>query len=148
MPSRHVFYEFRVRRVRRTHACDRPIATLLQPADAAQLFRRLCQNEPREVFMAMSLDARNQCLGVEVTAIGSAGGVDVHPREVFRAAILTGAFALIVAHNHPSGDPTPSSEDHALTRRLKKAGELLGIPVLDHLIVTDDRFYSTAEAQQ
>ena len=140
--SKHVFYEFRVRRVRRTYACDRPIATISTAPAGVELFRRLSQDEPREMFMAMSLDVRNQCLGVEITAIGTSDGVEVRPRELFRAAILTGAAALIVAHNHPSGDPTPSMEDIEITRRLAAAGHVLAIPILDHLIVTEHTFYS------
>jgi DNA repair protein RadC len=69
----------------------------------------------------------------------------VHPRELFKTACLVNAAAVIVLHNHPSGDPTPSNEDIAITRRLKECGELLGIKVLDHLIIGDDRFSSFVE---
>jgi DNA repair protein RadC len=69
----------------------------------------------------------------------------VHPREVFAAAVREGAAAVVVAHNHPSGDPTPSREDRAITERLRRAGELLGIELLDHVVVGDERAYSFAE---
>lgn len=87
--------------------------------------------------MCASLDARNKWIGAEIIAIGSMSGVQVHPREVFRAAIIAGAGSIIIAHNHPSGDLEPSPEDASLTARLAEAGELLGIPLLDHLIITD-----------
>jgi DNA repair protein RadC len=77
-----------------------------------------------------------------MVAMGSLSEVEVHPREIFRGAILAGAQAVILVHNHPSGDVSPSPEDLALTRRLKAAGELLGIPMLDHLIVAQDRHQS------
>lgn len=89
----------------------------------------------RESFVTVSLDARGAVLGVEEVARGSVAGVDVHPREVFKAPIILGASGIILAHNHPSGDAQPSSDDAALTNRMKEIGTLLGIPVLDHIIV-------------
>lgn len=80
-----------------------------------------------------------------VVAIGSVHGVEVHPREVFRVAIERSAAGIVVAHNHPSGDPSPSADDTVLTARLRSIGELLGIPVVDHVIVTAASFYSFAE---
>ena len=84
-------------------------------------------------------------LGVNVVSIGSLTLSIVPSREVFKPAILLNTSALICAHNHPSGDPEPSSEDRALTTRLRQAGDLLGITVLDHLILGDDRTYSFAD---
>ena len=98
-----------------------------------------------EVFTALALDAKHRVLGLRQVAQGSATSVEVHPREVFGPLIREGAAAAIVAHNHPSGDPEPSSEDRVLTRRLGQAGELLGIPVLDHLVVGAGRYVSMAE---
>lgn len=89
----------------------------------------------REHFVAFYLNARQQVIVREVISVGTLSASLVHPREVFKPAILNNAAGLVVAHNHPSGDTTPSAEDKTATRRLKQAGELLGIPLLDHVIV-------------
>lgn len=91
--------------------------------------------DEREHFVAVYVDARSFVKGVCVVSIGTLSASLVHPREVFRPAIVAGAAAVIVAHNHPSGDTAPSSEDKDATRRLASAGTLLGVPLLDHLIV-------------
>lgn len=98
--------------------------------------------------MVVALDAKHAVIGVNTVSIGSVTLSIVHPREVFKPVILMNACAVLLAHNHPSGDPTPSQEDHALTRRLKDAGELLGIAVLDHLVLGDGRYYSFADHQE
>lgn len=89
----------------------------------------------REVFIVLHLDTRNRVVAHETTSIGSQNASLVHPREVFKAAILKGATSLILAHNHPSGDPAPSKDDIDLTHRLVEAGGLMGIQVLDHVVV-------------
>ncbi len=89
----------------------------------------------REVFIVLHLDTRNRVVAHETTSIGSQNASLVHPREVFKAAILKGATSIILAHNHPSGDPAPSKEDIDLTHRLVEAGGLMGIQVLDHVVV-------------
>ena len=89
----------------------------------------------REVFVVLHLDTRNRVVAHETTSIGSQNASLVHPREVFKAAILKGATSIILAHNHPSGDPAPSKEDIDLTHRLAEAGGLMGIQVLDHVVV-------------
>jgi DNA repair protein RadC len=89
----------------------------------------------REHFVALMLNGRHEVIVRETISIGSAGASIVHPREAFRPAISAGACAILFAHNHPSGDPEPSTEDLAITKRLVAAGELLGIGVLDHVIV-------------
>lgn len=99
----------------------------------------------REHFVAFYLDARHRLISREILAIGSLTGVEVHPREVYRPAILAPAAALIVSHNHPSGDPTPSLQDIELTRRLRGVGELLGISFLDHIVVAIDGFVSMSD---
>ena len=90
----------------------------------------------REVFVVLHLDARNRVVAHEITSIGSQTASLVHPREVFKSAVLKGANSIILAHNHPSGDPAPSKEDIDLTHRLVEAGGLMGIQVLDHVVVT------------
>jgi len=102
-------------------------------------------DKTQEHFVVMFLNSKHRVLGVQTVAMGSLNEVTVHPREVFRGAILAGAQAVIIAHNHPSGDPNPSADDKLLTQRLVKAGELLGIPVLDHIIIGDQDHTSLAE---
>jgi DNA repair protein RadC len=99
----------------------------------------------REAFMVLALDARHGVIGFQVVSIGTLNSASVHPREVFRFAIGAGAAAVILAHNHPSGDHTPSHQDRAITERLTKAGELLGINVLDHLVVGGASYFSFSD---
>ena len=89
----------------------------------------------REVFVVLHLDTRNRVIAHEVTSIGSQNASLVHPREVFKSAVVKGTCGLILAHNHPSGDPAPSKDDIDLTHRLREAGGLLGIEVMDHIVV-------------
>ena len=96
----------------------------------------------------MLLDRKNTGIGINTVAVGSLTAAVVHPREVFKPALLANAAAILCAHNHPSGDPQPSAEDRALTTRLVEAGKLLGIQMLDHVIVGDgtETYYSFADA--
>lgn len=107
---------------------------------------RFIKDLKREHFVCVYLNARNQILKTETISIGSLNSSLVHPREVFQPAINFSAASMILGHNHPSGDVTPSKEDISLTRRMVEAGELLGIEVVDHLIVSSDRFISLKEA--
>ncbi|WP_025322042.1 RadC family protein [Deferrisoma camini] len=100
---------------------------------------------PKERFYCLLLDARNRLLREERVSEGTLTQSLVHPREAFRAAVREAASAVIFAHNHPSGDPSPSGDDRELTRRLWEAGRVLGIRVLDHVIVGEGRFYSFAD---
>jgi DNA repair protein RadC len=105
------------------------------PEDVAREFWRVVpRDEKREHFAALYLDARNVPLDVQIVSIGSLNASIVHPREVFRPAVLHAAAGVIVAHNHPSGDPSPSEEDVAITRRLHECGRMLGIEMLDHVV--------------
>jgi DNA repair protein RadC len=101
-------------------------------------------NADRESFYALHLDVRHKIVDIDKVSTGSMTGVDVHPREVFRGALLSGAERIIFVHNHPSSDSTPSRQDVELTRRLKSVGELVGVQVLDHIIVGGDRCASMA----
>ena len=120
---------------------------LLSSADVHKLMRTLFDGLDREHFKIACLDSKHQLIGIHTVSVGSLSLSIVHPREAFKAAILLSSAALILMHNHPSGDPTPSQEDRALTRRLKDGGELLGIAVLDHLVLGDWRYYSFADHQ-
>lgn len=99
----------------------------------------------REHFVAFDLDARHRLIARRVVHIGTLVGVEVHPREVFRPAIANGAAAIIVAHGHPSGDPMPSRQDVEITARLREVAELVGIPLLDHVVVAKGGFVSLAD---
>jgi DNA repair protein RadC len=91
--------------------------------------------ETKEQFLTLHLDGKNRIICMDLVSIGSLNQSIVHPREVFKTALLSNAAALILIHQHPTGDPTPSSEDLSITRRLKEAGEIMGIKVLDHIII-------------
>ena len=108
------------------------------PARIAEIVGPLFAGADREKFLCVMLDARKKVLGVNVVSVGTLSASLVHPREVFKPAILASAAAVVIAHNHPSGDHSASPEDRDTTRRLVKAGELLGIPVLDHVIWAED----------
>lgn len=103
------------------------------------------KSEASEKFGILTLNTRNVVVGVHVLSQGSLNSSIVHPREVFKAAILNNAATIVCFHNHPSGDVTPSPEDIQLTQRLVEAGEMLGITVLDHIIVGDHTFASLKE---
>jgi DNA repair protein RadC len=118
---------------------------VVDPATAAKILRSLLQSEPVEVFAVLLLSTKHQVIGYHEVSRGTLDSSVVHPREVFKAAILANASAVVLAHNHPSGNPTPSPEDHQITRRLSRAGELLGIHVLDHVIVGDPGYVSFRE---
>jgi DNA repair protein RadC len=99
----------------------------------------------RECFMVLHLDTKNRVIKEEVVSVGTLNSSIVHPRELFKSAIKESANSVILAHNHPSGDPTPSQEDEEMTDRIMDAGKLLGIDVLDHVIIGKDEFYSFKE---
>jgi DNA repair protein RadC len=94
----------------------------------------------------LMLDSKNRVLRIKLLSVGSLDGTVVHPREVFREAAAAAAAAIILFHNHPSGDPSPSRDDFALTLRMVNAGEIMGIDVIDHLILADQTYYSMMEA--
>ncbi len=130
---------------RRIARCELPWAHALRgPDDVARWARATLGNLPQENFVAIGLDARQRVRSVRTIAIGSVAQVDVHPREVFRDLIAAGLHSCIVVHNHPSGEPEPSQSDVDLTRRLADVGRIVGIPLLDHLVVTGTRSCSLA----
>ena len=99
-----------------------------------------------EQFGLVLLDTKHRLIRITMISIGSLDTTIVHPREVFREATSARAAAIVLFHNHPSGDPTPSSEDLVLTTRMVNAGDIMGIEVLDHLILADQRYYSLIES--
>ena len=112
------------------------------PEDVVGLVRGRLKGKKKEHFLALLLDTRNQLIKVAEISVGSLDSSLVHPREVFKEAISATAASVIFAHNHPSGDPTASEDDIRLTKRLAEAGEIVGIDVLDHIIISDRNYLS------
>lgn len=117
------------------------------PKDIYEVLTKVCriQCNAEEVFILITLNTKNIVTGYFEVHRGTINTSLVHPREVFKRALLNNASNIIVAHNHPSGDPNPSKEDIQITERLKEAGNLLGINLLDHIIVGDDKYISLKE---
>ncbi len=111
------------------------------PGDAAFIMRSFLEESDRERFCVLCLDTKNQPSCIATVSIGTLNSSLVHPRETFQIAIMANSAAVILSHNHPSGDPTPSREDIQLTKRLAEAGELLDISVLDHIVIGSDGKY-------
>lgn len=121
------------------------IRKINSPCDAVELGKRFLDDSDREQLLLCCLDTKNQPVSLNVVSVGSLNSSIVHPREVFKAAILCNAASVILYHNHPSGDPSPSSEDISITTRLKECGKLLGIELIDHIIIGDERYSSLKE---
>ncbi|WP_156291200.1 RadC family protein [Oceanobacillus salinisoli] len=115
------------------------------PDDGADYIMEEMRNLSQEHFVVLFLNTKNQVIHRQTIFIGSLNASIVHPREVFREAVKRSAASIIVAHNHPSGDPTPSQEDIHVTRRLVESGKMIGIELLDHLIIGDRKFVSLKE---
>lgn len=113
----------------------RKLKEIRGPDDVVAVVGPKLRKEQREHFLVLLLNARHEVLARETVSIGSLNASIVHPREVFKPALLASAASIVLVHNHPSGDPEPSEEDLSITKRLVDAGELLGIGVLDHVIV-------------
>lgn len=114
-------------------------------SDADELVRQFLEELDREAMIVIALNAKSEPTCLQVISIGSISASIVHPREVFKVAILSNAYSILLAHNHPSGDTTPSQEDIKITKRIKSASEIMGIPLLDHLIIGCDGYYSFKE---
>jgi DNA repair protein RadC len=121
-----------------------PVQRIREPDDVARLFAGRLRDLQVEEFHLLALDSQSQVLREVLVTRGLLNSSLVHPREVFRAAIAEAAAGIIVVHNHPSGDPTPSAEDRAVTQQLAAAGRLLDVPLYDHVIIAGDRFVSLA----
>jgi DNA repair protein RadC len=118
---------------------------IARPEDIYRIVATRLSCLAQERFLVVGMDVRNQLLDVVECARGTVAGVEVHPREVFRPLVRMAAAGGVVVHNHPTGDPTPSDEDVELTRRLRDAGRLIGIPIIDHIVIGDGSFRSIAE---
>src|SRR5581483_4796038 len=134
-------WELRVVRERRAGygLSGEPITT---PGQVFRAFRERFEKLDREEFIAVLLDGKGRVMGFNSVSTGSLSASLVHPREVFQAAIIGNAASLVLVHNHPSGDPAPSPEDVALTNRLRSAGDLVGIRIVDHVVIGDGTYVS------
>jgi DNA repair protein RadC len=115
------------------------------PKDVYQLMRPRVKDADREHFFALFLNTKNGVIAVELVSIGSLNASIVHPREILKPAIAVSAASIILVHNHPTGDPTPSREDIEFTRRFAKCGDLIGIELLDHIVIGNGHFHSLKE---
>jgi DNA repair protein RadC len=145
-PKPYAIPAYRVQLVRE-RALPWERAQLRSSKDVASLFRTYLGDTDREHFLVAMLDQKNKVIGINIVSTGSLTASVVHPREVYKPAILSNAAAIICGHNHPSGAPQPSPEDRALTVRLVQGGKLLGISVLDHVIIGDgtETYFSFAD---
>ena len=120
--------------------------TLQQVEDVFRFFKDEVARWDRERFVSVILDNRNRVLGIDEVSVASLGSSIVHPRKLFKSAILANGSAVICVYNHPSGDPTPPTEDSRITQKIRHAGEILGIPCLDHAVIGHERFRSFTSA--
>ncbi len=114
--------------------------------DVVKAVKPMIADANKEFFIALFLNTKNGIIRQEVISVGSLNANIVHPRELFRTACMVSASSIIVAHNHPSGDPTPSREDMEITKKLAEAGKMMGIELLDHVIIGYDRNYGFKES--
>ena len=121
------------------------IRRIQAPKDAVELGKRFLEESDREQLLVCCLDAKNQPTAINVVSVGNLNSSIVHPREVFKPAILSNSASIILFHNHPSGDATPSKEDTNITERLKESGKILGIELIDHIIIGDNSYCSLKE---
>ncbi|MFU1792574.1 JAB domain-containing protein [Paenibacillus azoreducens] len=122
-----------------------PQRRIYRAADAADLFLQFLGDFDREAFCILTLDTKNQPTAIHMVSCGTLNASLVHPRETYKLAILANAASIIGCHNHPSGDPTPSSEDVEITKRIRDAGLLMGIELLDHIVLGEGNFVSLKE---
>ncbi len=147
MSSKEDVHLIREVAIRYVGAQRRIPAKITRPEEVAQYLRRRIRDDAREHFVAIFLDGRHRPIADSIVSIGTATASLVHPREVFQPAIAVGACALLIGHNHPSGDVTPSSEDLVVTKRLAEAGRILGVTLLDHVVWTrSGAFHSIRES--
>lgn len=115
------------------------------PSDSYELFRQFLDDADREEMIVCCLNTKNEPICINTAHIGSLNSSIVHPREIFKIAILANSASIIIAHNHPSGDPNPSREDISITSRIQEAGKIIGINLIDHIIIGDNKYISLKE---
>jgi len=121
---------------------------ITSPKDVAKIFSQKLQHNQKEHFIALYLDVKGNVINEKTVTIGLANASLAHPREVFHGAIKSMAHSVIVIHNHPSGDPTPSEEDLLITKKLEESGEIVGINLIDHVIIGKGSYWSWSENRQ
>ncbi|GMB00968.1 DNA repair protein RadC [Pelosinus sp. IPA-1] len=121
------------------------IKIITKARDAYELVRAMMENLPVEYFQIIMLDVKCQVIGTSLVTIGTLNETAISPREIFQRALFTNSMSIILVHNHPSGDPTPSHEDIEFTKLIMEGGKILHITVLDHIIVGDDKYISLKE---
>jgi DNA repair protein RadC len=134
--------EYKVMLVRDNKKIETKTMFIQSPDDVNTIIQSYLNGVDREHFVIVLLNTKNGIIGINTVSVGNLSASLVHPREVFKPAIVAGAASIIVAHNHPSGDPAPSRDDINVTKRLKEAGDILGIGVLDHIIIGDGCYVS------
>lgn len=139
--KKYSLYELKIVRSRKGYGNDE-LKTLESSRDVYEAFSGRAKKSDREEFMVLMLDVKNNLIGYNLVSVGTLDYVIIHPREVFKPAILANAASIILTHNHPSGDPNPSGNDIELTKEVVEAGKLLSIHVLDHVIIGDSKFFS------
>ena len=138
-----MFQEIYIREVRiQYHCTGKTLFAMRSPQAARDFILSVLPDNSREHCIALYLNASHEVMCYSLISTGTADAAAVSPREIFQRALSAGAVSLVFGHNHPSGHVTPSAEDFRVTTRIKEAGELLGVKLLDHLIVSDDAFYS------
>ncbi len=134
---------------RRIAALSRHIGPVFSgPDEIASFYMERLRHETREILMLLMFDRKNMVLGEEILSVGTSNSSLISPAEVFRSALKKRAEFIVLLHNHPSGDPRPSSEDQAVTLRIRQCGELLEIPLMDHIIIGDNRYYSFSRKEK
>lgn len=118
---------------------------IMTPKDCLEIVKPLLEECDRERLVVCCLNAKNEPTNISIVSIGSLSTSIVHPREVFKTAVISNSASIIIAHNHPSGDPIPSKEDISITERLKESGKIIGINLIDHLIIGDSKYLSLKE---
>jgi DNA repair protein RadC len=136
-----------IKLVRESSVLYSEVRKICSPSDAAILGRRFLEDADREQLIVCCLDTKNQPQSINVASIGSLNSSIAHPREIFKTAILSNAASIIIMHNHPSGDPSQSQEDVNITKRLKEAGKIIGIELLDHIIIGSEGKYCSLKEE-
>lgn len=130
---------------KRSNIAKENIEKIVSAKSVFDLFKDKLRNKKKEYFYIILLDTKNKIIKTEKVSEGILDASIIHPREIFKSAIKSSAARIILVHNHPSGDPTPSEEDIAVTKKLIEVGDLLGIEVIDHVIIGDNSYYSYIE---
>ncbi|MEW5896628.1 MAG: DNA repair protein RadC [Nanoarchaeota archaeon] len=130
---------------KRSNTVKNSLTTIKSSKDVFNLFKEQLKEEKQEKFIVLLLNSKNKIIGKEVISLGTLDCALLHPREVFKSAIKNSATKIILAHNHPSGDPAPSEADRKITGKLIEAGETLNIPVIDHVIIGEEKWWSWKE---